>query len=62
VQEDFMDNWNELQAYANDRHKEMLEEARQYRLAKNTHAWGGSRGLLITFAVVLLSLITWWVR
>ncbi len=57
-----MDNWNELQAYANDKHKELLEEARQYRFAENFHALSGSRGLLITFVVVLLGMITLWVR
>mgnify|MGYP001564239850 CR=1 FL=1 len=55
-----MDNWNHLQAYANDKHKEMLAEARQQRLLAKP--FSGIRRALVIFTVVVLGMLVFWVR
>ena len=53
-----MDNWDDIYLRTNDKHAALLNEAKQSRLL---HEGSHHHALLIS-AIILIGMISWWVR
>ena len=53
-----MDNWDDIYLHANDKHAELLKEAKQSRLLND----GLSNRVLLMCTIILIGMVVWWVR